>query len=376
MDNRSVDAVQERFDQGAFRAAVLVMALWHGAVVLPNSVVGWSGEYVHAVWGLAVWVLYSVIGAVAATIILRGGGRGARLALITLPMLLAGEVVAVLAGPRVSFFDQYIWPFNTIGWFALVILWKRRPGELFAFFAVHEIIGLWLLIVIGDIGADDVSGFVMYAYGSCVIQITLFVGGRSLAMIARRTAETQDEAARVATRRLAAEAVQKSRTRRYEMVQRTVTEFLDSLAAGRLDLADPATQQRLRVAVTRLRRLTVETDDVPDPLLQELRACADEAERRGVEVDLQASVGEVPPLPVEVRRGLAEPVIDALAATSKWARVTVVTSPGEVAVAVVADAHLSRPTWQPRGTVQTSYDTEGELLWAEARWIAPSPSRS
>jgi hypothetical protein len=43
------------------------------------------------------------------------------------------------------------------------------------------------------------------------------------------------------------------------------------------------------LAATQLRRLFAENDDVPDPLVHELSACIDVAERRGLAVSLAVS---------------------------------------------------------------------------------------
>ncbi|MGW4500056.1 hypothetical protein ACWENR_15765, partial [Micromonospora sp. NPDC004336] len=82
------------------------------------------------------------------------------------------------------------------------------------------------------------------------------------------------------------------------------------------------------------RRLIAESDDVPDPLLHELRAAADLAERNGLPIDL-VTIGAPPPLPVEVRRRLADPLTATLADARGWARLTVVCGPDEVAVSLV-----------------------------------------
>jgi CHAD domain-containing protein len=175
---------------------------------------------------------------------------------------------------------------------------------------------------------------------------------------------------------LAADAVHRARRSRHEVVQRASTEILAGLAAGTVDLADVRTQQQLRVAVARLRRLIVETDDVPNPLLHELRACADVAERRGVAIDLQAPAGTIPALPIEVRRTLTEPVIQVLAATRTQARVTVVATPSDVAVAVFGDAVADGFTAGAHDATELSYHREGGQLWAQARWERPPPSAS
>jgi hypothetical protein len=114
-------------------------------------------------------------------------------------------------------------------------------------------------------------------------------------------------------------------------------------------------------------------------LLHELRACADDAERRGVEVDLQPLVGELPPLDAAERRALVDPVMQVVAAADTHARVTVVsTSRSDVVVAVVADANVmvDREVRSPAVEVssEVSSELEGRQQWVEARWSAPSRS--
>jgi hypothetical protein len=47
-----------------------------------------------------------------------------------------------------------------------------------------------------------------------------------------------------------------------------------------------------------------------------------------------------------------------------------------VAVAIVSDAQFAATLPVSHAGVQTAYDAEGELLWAQARWTGPSPSPS
>lgn len=54
------------------------------------------------------------------------------------------------------------------------------------------------------------------------------------------------------------------------------------------------------MSVTRLRRDLADTDDVPDPLIHELRACADALERHGIAVDLISPAGTIPILPAGI----------------------------------------------------------------------------
>jgi hypothetical protein len=155
-----------------------------------------------------------------------------------------------------------------------------------------------------------------------------------------------------------------------------VVPLLVGLARGELDPADRRTQRRCAIEGSRLRRLFAETDDVPDPLLHELRACADIAYSRGVLVDMQV-VGELPELSLPVRRALTEAPLHVLAGAQRQARVTVLGRSDEVAVSVLADASLGEPAElhtpldrAPTVTVQESVVAqEGEdRRWIQARW--------
>jgi hypothetical protein len=370
-----VGAVEERYSRGALLAAVVVMASWHLVASLPTVLQTGTSTRAGMI-SATLWVVYAIIGAVTTVAVLRGGGRTAGLPLIVTPLLLGGVVATALANLDGSILDRYNWAFTSVGWFALVALWRRRLAELVGFFAANAGIGLAVLVAAGDTDRTSLTRFAMTCYGISVLQITIFVGGRAVTTLARRIALAQDAQSHVATRQRAAQAVHQARRGRYQTVQQIAADLLAGLADNTLDLADPHTQQRLRVAVTRLRRLIMETDDVPDPLIHELRACADSAERRGVAVDLQPPVGVVPTLPRDIRRTLAEPVIQVLAATRSRARITVVAHRADLTVGIVADAPDPAPHSALTAGTQVHYDAEEGLLWAQTRWRDRSPSLS
>jgi hypothetical protein len=172
-----------------------------------------------------------------------------------------------------------------------------------------------------------------------------------------------------------AEALHHGRLDRYQTVRRSVAPLLVGLASGQLDPADREVQRHCAVEASRLRRLFAETDDVPDPLLHELRACADIAYSRGILVDLQV-VGQLPALSLPVRRALTEAPLHALAGARRQARVTVVGRSNEVAVSVLADARAGDPVELPPPldpmpldhavTVTVQEGNGGQ--WIEARW--------
>jgi hypothetical protein len=126
-------------------------------------------------------------------------------------------------------------------------------------------------------------------------------------------------------------------------------------------------QRRCAIEAARMRRLFAETDDVPNPLVHELRHCVDVADRRGVVVELEIR-GHWPVPPVGIRRDLTEAALAVLATAESWARVTVVGNADLVSVGVVGDCgvvSVPRPT-MPGVRIDTF--SREEMLWIEVRW--------
>jgi hypothetical protein len=206
-----------------------------------------------------------------------------------------------------------------------------------------------------------------YAIGALVVSVAMVFKG--LDGTAERAAATAQALAEVRRRGQVAQALHGSRLERYRTVRQSVVPLLTGLATGALDPADRCTQRSCAVEASRLRGLFAETDDMPDPVLHELRACADLAYGRGVLVDLQV-VGRLPELPRTVRRALTEAPLYALAAAEREARVTVLGRSAEVAVSVLTDA---APNAQPEPAqrdraVTVTMQPSGRGRWVEARW--------
>jgi hypothetical protein len=369
-----VASVERRYERAALRAAIVVMLGWHLCAVLPSAIGGWP--YYQPAWaGLAIWLVDAVVGVILAVVVWRGGGRSIGTAVWVAMVVLVGVVVVAWASPTGTPMDPYSWAYSTSAWFVMVAVWRLRVRALMWFLVANTLVGLAVLIASGNVDRVSVARFVIVSYGVSVLQVTVLVGSRIITSVARRIAEAQEAQARLANRQLAAGAVHDARRVRFDEVRQAAAELLADLADDRLDLTDAATQQRMRIAVSRLRRLIVETDEVPEPLQHELRACADAAERRGVEVDLPAPVGRLPSLSVTARRALTEPVIHVLAGARTRARITVVSRSADVTVAVVADAPLDTVV-AGGGEAELILDSEGDLLWAQTRWNARSPSLS
>ncbi len=374
LPTESVASVEQRYDRAGLWVAIVVTFGWYLAGVLPVVVDSWY-RYGLATSGAVTWLVYAVLGVASAALVLRGGGHGPALPLAVCPILLAGSVVGSLVTPG-GVIDHFNWPFTMVGWFAVLALWRRPLAELIAFYVVNVMASAIIIVVMDEASRVGVARFIALCCGISALQITVFVGSRMVTAMARRGAEAEDELARTRVAQIAAEAVQAARRSRYETITGTVAHLLDGLAKGHLDLTDRSARQQVAVAVTRLRRYLVESDDVPDRLWHELQACTDAAERRGIAVDLVAPAGQIPPLPVEIRRALTEPIIAALAATASKARITTVAYPDEVVVAILADAQLDSPVPSLHDAVESSHDAEGGMLWAQAHWTNPSASLS
>ena len=366
MISQSAARVAHHYDRGGLWAAIVVMFGWQLFAVTPTVVSCWLKHGLVAS-GAFIWLVYLALGILGTFVILRGGGQSLVLPLVVCPVLLIGAAIGGLTSPG-GFFGPYNWAFTVAGWYALVAMWRRRLPELLSFFAANGLVSLAVLIALHEADRASVARFIIESVGVSILQITIFVGGKAVAETARHAAEAEQALSQIRIERLAADAVQTARRLNYETIRGTVADLLDGLATGQLDISAPGTHQEVAVAVARLRRYLVESDEVPDQLSHELDACADAAERDGVAVDLIAPAGVIPPLPVDIRRALTDPVIGVLAATATHARITVVASPAEVVVAIIADACSPAPLRATHQSVALTQNAEGELLWVQASW--------
>jgi hypothetical protein len=364
-------AVVATADRGGRIAVVVIAFAWHVAVNVPGIVAGWTDYRVP--WASAAgWVLFAAVGALATARLFRGFAVpvGPLLA-----VLLIVDVLVIAITPGAQIFSALNWAWGTIGWFALLLLYDRGVGPLAAVLAANAVFGL-VGVLVGSTegqGAVDLSRFVMYVYGTGVLPIALMAALGALRVTANAAAVSESARAALESERLGAAHAQHERQVRLGIVSEAAGALLHDLATGRADPADPDVQRACALAAARLRRLIAESDDVPDPLLHELRACVDVAERQGVPVDLIA-VGELPELDVAIRRRLAEPLAATLATARLWARVTVVAQPDEVVVSLTTPATAGPAkeahSWAMNGVVDYWYERDEELLWAQTRWRA------
>lgn len=313
----------------------------------------------------ASWVAFGLLGVVLAVVAVVSG-RARLPAAVALPgtaVVLVSSVLATTALPHTASFGAADWAFGLVGWYLLLLL-IERPKLAIAALTTHVAFSVaWFLHDgNGDIGT---AGVVILSGTS--LQIGALVMTRVLVRDARLAADAAAEHDAAHTREeLARQREQDLRTG-FAGQLGAVLPLLADLADGAVSAADEPTRLRCSVAAVQLRRLFAENDDVPDPLLHELTACVDVAERRGVVVSLAVS-GTATPVPTEVRRELVAPMARALAVAEGRAKVSLLRTPAEVRVAVVADAAAVVPGGGVPVFVTVETSVHSGLVRSEARW--------
>ncbi|MFE9691310.1 hypothetical protein [Micromonospora sp. NPDC005806] len=364
----AASAVADASDRGARVAAVTVALAWHLAIDLPG-LLGAGLDPAASAMVAAGWLVTAAVGVAVGVRLLRGGLPPARR--LTVLLLVVDAAVFTAAGER-GLFDDANWAWGGLVWFFLLVLWRRPVGWLLALLGAHAAIALGAVLGHGTTAPADLTRYAMYVYGTSSLPVALFAGAAAITVLAWNRADTAAAALAVEAERIAAERARRERQARLALAGGTAEEVLAALAAGEADPADPEVRRRCVLAAARLRRLIAESDDVPDPLLHELRAAADLAERKGLPIELVA-VGSPPELPVEVRRRLADPLTTALSDARGWARLTVVANPDEVVVSMVTPDHEGPDATGPPdpggdGPVDQVEERGGGIRWTQIRW--------
>ncbi|NKE61127.1 hypothetical protein FXN61_31870, partial [Lentzea sp. PSKA42] len=287
------------------RVLLVVVAAIQIVLMLPALI-----TYQH---GPAAWVAYgllsSVLAIVAGHVAVGRAELSTAVAVCVAVVVLTSTVLATTALPAGASFTPADWAFGLAGWYLLLVL-VERPAALVAALTAH--IGFcvaWFLHAgNGDVGT---AGVVILSGTS--FQIGVLVLTRVLLRDARLATEAAAEHDAARTREELARQREQDLRAGFEGQLGALLPLLADLADEEVSVADEATRLRCSVASMQLRRLFAENDDVPDPLLHELTACVDAAERRGVVVSLAVS-GTATPVPTEVRRELVAPMAQALAA--------------------------------------------------------------
>jgi hypothetical protein len=279
-------------------------------------------------------------------------------------LVLTSSVLAATGLPDGASFEPADWAFGLVGWYLLLVL-VERPKTLVAALAAHICFRVaWF----AHTGNGDVGTAGVVILSGTSFQLGILVITRVLLRDARLAAQAATERDAARTREELARQREQDLRAGFEGQLGALLPLLVDLADEVVSVADEATRLRCSVAAVQLRRLFAENDDVPDPLLHELTACVDVAERRGVVVSLAVS-GTATAVPTEVRRELVAPMARALAAAGGRAKVSLLRTATEVRVAVVADAPGVLPESPvPPVSVTVETSVHSGLVRSEARW--------
>ncbi|WP_238697946.1 ATP-binding protein [Streptomyces sp. E5N91] len=360
---------------GAQLAALLISLAAQFGLSL-QQLTAYQGVYRPSWAQTAAYVCLVAVAAVAALHLLRGRRIPPVVRRWGVGVLLAVSAVCAFTIAPERLTGAQDWAFGLLGWHALYLL-ADQPVRLFAaFLGAH--VGLTVLVVLLA-GAPTVARSAAMGVATVSdIGFQLSVG--VLVGLFHRLASTAgDEALReeeLRTRERLHEETQRDHRERYRALTATTVPLLVGLGHDALNPHDKAVRRRCGVEAARLRRLFAEGDAVPDPLLNELRACVEVIEHQGVTVSL-AVRGRPGEVPVEVRRELVDPVAVVLGRVRSTARVTVVWTSRAVHVSVVGEdgddgcdpAEAARARGRAaEAEVTVVRTTRGADVWVTAGW--------
>jgi hypothetical protein len=343
-------------------AVVIVVAGWQVAGA-GSQLAADRADYHSFSVQVAIWLVLTAVIAAGSVRLLRGGS-GWRGAWALAAVALVAGTAAAAACPSADMLKTD-WAWGTVGWVGVLVLLRRPFAELAGFLSLAALATLALLARDG-LHRAELAAFITVLAGSASIQFAVAVTARVLELVARQAADAAAAEAAARERDVIARRVHAARHARWLALQATAAPLLRALAAGTADPGDEALRRSCAVEAARLRRMIAETDDALSPLVHELHAAADIAERRGVAVDVETA-GTLPAVPREIRRVITDAAITVLVAARTRARVTLTGTGAGIAVSLVADAPPSR---LPAGDGEVIFEQQhdGDDLWVEARW--------
>jgi signal transduction histidine kinase len=354
------------FQQGLRRAVVVMTLIILLFLDLPRLLAN-QDAYRPAWPQFLVWGGFLALTAAVGGVSWRGRSIGWwRLPLLALVFALSA-VATVSVAPEHRLGPAH-WSEGDAGWLVVLLLLDSRIGvfvgvltaQYLMTFAQAAVAGQAALTVTGVVNAT----WVVLTYQLAVGMIAAVL--RGLAVSSAKAARADEQ---LRTSEAVAEQLHRDRKERYSALLGSTVPLLNGLALGELDPGDESVRRSCAVEAARMRRLFAEDANAPDPLLHELRACIELAERNGVSVSF-AECGTRPAVPTSVRRRLTEPAVAALATARGKVRLTVAGEQESVTVSVVADCPPQVvPVVPPSDGVRTSAVRHGDRLWIKATWL-------
>ena len=348
----------------AFDAAVIVVvAGWHLAGA-GSLLAAHLGDYRSDPFQIAGWLALAAAIAAGSVHLLRGSAEPGPAWMVAGAAFVISTAVAAACPPGRMLETDWAW--GTAGWIGLLAM-LRRPVAEFVIFLTLEALATLGVLLHDDPHRLALAGFITVLFSSAGLQLAACVAARALNVTAQQAAEAAAREAAATTQKVIADRLYTARRSRWLALQETLGPPLSGLAAGSADPGDDGVRRRCGAEAASLRRLFAESDYSPNPLIHELLATADVAERRGVAVDIE-TLGAIPVMPPEIRRAITDIAIAALTAAVSRARVIVNATGAGIAVSFLIDspAGTAVPASAPGLVVESQRD--GDDLWMEAQW--------
>ncbi|WP_158842534.1 hypothetical protein [Saccharothrix deserti] len=350
----------------ALRTAILLVSVAVVCGLGLANLVRHLGSHEFPLAQVGAFAALAAVLAVEAVLLVRRRPWG-RLRLPAVAVVLAASVLSAATLPDGRTASGVDWVFGAANWVGLVVLLDRPLRTVVAFLSAHELIAALNLVLFDDVDKGDLARLATGSVNVIGFPLCVAVVAAVLNRLAAEAAAAGAEIERVRTEEAVTAESHRRRQQRFAELADGTIPLLAGLADGSLNPEDASVQRRSAIEAARMRRLCAETDVVTNPLLHELRHCADVADRKGVVVELEAR-GHWPTPPVTVRRDLTDAALTALATAASWARVTVVGDHELVSVNVVADCGEVEPPRPATPGVRVEVLGNGETVWMEARW--------
>ncbi|MBW4721344.1 hypothetical protein [Saccharothrix obliqua] len=357
------ELVADKLLTGLHLAVLAITAAVLPVFALP-LLAAYPGVYRSVAQEVVAFALLTGTGVVAGVRVVRRRPLGkARWVLVV--AVFTASVLATTGIPATELMSEQEWSYGVIGWFVLLLMVDYGTTAPAVLLGVHTVMSFAQLVLVGQ--GHEVADLVVVTAVVLGLQLPVLAAAAALRTLAATVVAETDRAERVRTADAVAEQLHADRRERFADLAATTVPLLTDLTTGRADLSDERVRAAYAVAAARLRRLFAEHDEVEDPLLHELAACVDPAERNGVVVHLE-TCGAGPTPPLEVRRALTEPVLEVVTTAGSRARVTVLGTPESVTVSVVADARVAGEGTDSDHGITVTRLVDGDTVWLEATW--------
>ena len=276
------------------------------------------------------------LGTVAALVIIAGIprvlGRGPDISVPALAVLATVIAVQTLLLPSDLVGGPAQWTLIATGLCVLPFVLRRRVRH-----AAAVMIAFWLGAAILTFARqpDLAMAFdlALYTAGIALVQMFALAFPELLRNATVAAATEARERWAMADRHRIAEALHDDYVRRTSKLIRGVFPLLQTLSTG---VIDAETRERSRLESRKLRLYIFQSRTFSHPLVAELRAAVDQADRRGVKVTINTD-NDLPALDEHARREVLAPLLDALAHAHDQARIGLTVAGGDLIASIVCD---------------------------------------